>query len=37
MNVIQLEARMSKEFTPSSVRLRMMNGIPQIPTIISQE
>jgi hypothetical protein len=37
MNVVQLEARTSKKFTPSSIRFRLMNGIPQIPTIVSQE
>jgi hypothetical protein len=37
MNAVQLEARMSKGFTPSSIRLRLMSGIPQIPTIVSQE
>jgi hypothetical protein len=37
MNVVQLEAKMSKEFTPSSIRLKLMSGIPQIPTIVSQE
>jgi len=28
---------MSREFTPSSIRLKLMNGIPQIPNIVSQE
>jgi hypothetical protein len=28
---------MSKEFTPSSNMLRLVNGIPQIPIIVSQE
>jgi len=28
---------MSRKFTPSSIRLKLMNGIPQIPNIVSQE
>jgi hypothetical protein len=37
MNDVQLEVRMSKKFTPSSSKLKLMNGIPQIPIIVSQE
>jgi hypothetical protein len=35
MNVIQMEVRLSREFTPSSRMPRMMNGIPQISIIVS--
>jgi hypothetical protein len=28
---------MSKKFTPSSIRLRLMSGILHIPNIVSQE
>jgi hypothetical protein len=35
MNVVQMEARLSREFTPSSRMPRMMNGIPQILIIVS--
>jgi hypothetical protein len=37
MNVTQLEVRMSKEFTPSSSRLKLMGGIPQLSIIVPQE
>jgi hypothetical protein len=34
---VQLEARLSRELTPSSRMPRMMSGIPQIPIIVSQD
>jgi hypothetical protein len=37
MNVVLLEVKMSKEFTPSLSKIRLINGIPQIPIIVSQE
>ncbi len=37
MNVVQLEARLFRELTPSFKVLKMMSGIPHIPIIISQE
>jgi uncharacterized membrane protein len=37
INVIQMEARLSRELTPSSKMFRMMNGIPQILIIVSLE
>jgi hypothetical protein len=37
MNDVQLEFMMSKKMTPSSSKLKLMNGIPQIPIIVSQE
>jgi hypothetical protein len=37
MNAIQLEVRMSKEFTPSLRKPKLVNGIPQIPIMITQK
>ncbi len=37
MNDVQLEVRMSKKFTPSSSRFKLMSGIPKIPIIVSQD
>jgi hypothetical protein len=34
---MQLEVTMFKEFTPSSKRPNLMNGMPQIPIIVSHE
>jgi hypothetical protein len=37
MNVVQLEVRMSKEFTPSLRKPKLVNGILQIPIMIAQK
>lgn len=37
MNVVQLEARLFRELTPSLKVFKMLNGIPQISTIVSQK
>jgi hypothetical protein len=37
MNVVQLEARLFRELTPSFKVLKMMSGIPHIPIIVSQK
>jgi hypothetical protein len=37
MNVVQLEARLFRELTPSLKVHKVMSGIPQIPIIVSQK